>query len=584
MLTDGLDTMASVFQRLTQRKVAQWAIAYVAGAWLLVEVLGVVAENFGWPAGIVRGAAVFLGIGFFVALVLAWYHGEKGQQRATGLELLIIAGLLLVASAAVAYVSRGSAPEESETGAPPTLAIDLRSIAVLPLVNRSAVQEDEFFVQGIHDDILTQLSKIGSLMVISRTSVMQYAGTTKPMREIAGELGVGTVLEGAVQRAGDRVRVNVQLIDASTDRHLWAETYDEELTAANIFSIQSDIARKIAAALQATLAPEVEERIEALPTESLEAYELYVRGRQLWHSRASLDRASDYFARAIDLDPNYALAHSGLAATYVLLPNYGYDSPSSSYPLAIRYAQRALALDSTLAEPYATLAHVTYVFEWDWDAADRLFRRAIGLDPNYANGHYWYAYYLFRSGRVEEALAVAEVALALDPMSPSMKAGIAGRLYNTRRFDEAEERLRRVLAEYPGHPAANVWFGAVLVATGNYEEGVAALERGASLAPGATSSQTILAAAYAASGQGTRARDLLERLEADDMWRRASPAWIAAVYAQLGERDRAFDWLARGLEERDEWLMNIRTEPLVDPLRADERFVSILHRVGLDLE
>ncbi len=576
--------MASFVRRLTQRKIAQWAIAYVAGAWLLVEVLGFVAENFGWPAGIVRGAAVFLGVGFFVALVLAWYHGEKGQQRATGFELLIITGLLLVAGAAAAYVSRGSAPEEAETGAPPTLAIGLRSVAVLPLVNRSAVQEDEFFVQGIHDDILTQLSKINSLTVISRTSVMQYAGTTKPMREIAGELGVAAVLEGGVQRAGDRVRVNVQLIDAGSDAHLWAETYDEELTAANIFSIQSDIARKIAAALQAMLAPEVEGRLEALPTESLEAYELYVRGRQLWHSRASLDRASDYFARAIDLDPNYALAHSGLAATYVLLPNYGYNSPSYSYPLAIRYAQRALALDSTLAEPYATLAQVKYVFEWDWDAADRLFRRAIGLSPNYANGHYWYAYFLFRRGRVEEALAVAEVALALDPLSPSMEAGIAGRLYNIRRFDEAAGRLRRVLAEYPNHPAANLWSGAVLVATGDYEEGVAALERGASLAPKSMSSQTILAAGYASAGEGTRARELLKRLEADDTWRRASPVWIAAAYAQLGEADRAFDWLERALEERDNWLMNIRTEPLIDPLRADERFVSIVRRVGLDLE
>ena len=220
----------------------------------------------------------------------------------------------------------------------------------------------------------------------------------------------------------------------------------------------------------------------------------------------------------------------------------------------------------------------------DWDAADRLFRRAIALNPNYANGHYWYAYHLFRRGRVEEALAVADVALTLDPMSPPMEAGIAGRLYNARRFDEAAERLRKVLAEHPILPSANMWFGAVMVATGNYEEGIAALERGASLAPAAKSNETILAAGYASAGEGTRARQLLKRLEADDTWRRASPAWIAAVYAQLGERNQAFDWLARALEERDEWITNIRTEPFFDPLRMDERFVSILRRVGLDLE
>ncbi len=308
--------MNAIFERIQGRRLFQWAIAYVAGGWLLLELLGFVADNFGWPGSIVRGATVLLGVGFFVTLVLAWYHGEKGHQRVGGVELLMLAALLLIAGVAVRQVteSGAAADDSSETVLAPPLgaaSVEGASIAVLPFENQSAEPENEYFSDGITDDIITQLAKIGGLKVISKTSVMKYRDRgNKSLKEIGEELSVAAILEGGVRRVGDRVRINAQLIDARTDRHMWAETYDQELTAANIFAIQSDVALEIARALRATLAPEVSERIERAPTTSLEAYDLYARGRYLWgqQTRESLEESVDHFQRAIAIDSTYALA------------------------------------------------------------------------------------------------------------------------------------------------------------------------------------------------------------------------------------------------------------------------------------
>ncbi len=580
MLTGWLDAMASVFQSLTQRKIVQWAIAYVAGAWLLLEMLGFVAENFGWPAGIVRGVTVFLGIGFFVTLVIAWYHGEKGQQRATRFELLIIAGLLLVAGAAVAYVSRGSAPEESETGAPPTLAIDLRSIAVLPFSNRAADEGESaiFFAEGVHDDILAQLSRIDSLTVISRTSVMRYAGTTKPMREIAEELGVGTVLEGGVQRAGDRVRVNVQLIDASRDRHLWAQTYDEELTAANIFAIQSDIARKIAAALQATLAPDVEERIEARPTESLEAYDLYTRGRYLSNrqsTREDQESAADLYRQAIAADPAYAPAHVGLAGTYMILWSQGSLAAEEALPQARAAVERALELDPDLAEAHAVLGMVL-MQELRFEEAERALLRALELNPSSAGAHSIYSGLLFLLERISESVRMARRAVELDPFSIDKRLDLSSSLFFTRDYDGASEEAARVLELEPEHADAHYYLGAALSMRGQLEEAIAELQRSSELDPGSPGRRTGLAWVYARDGQ--REEALTQLADVPEMG--ANLKEIALVYGELGELDRAFDYLYRAYAEHPANLLALSVDPAADPLREDPRFDELMKKLG----
>jgi TolB-like protein/Tfp pilus assembly protein PilF len=573
--------MASVFQSLTQRKIVQWAIAYVAGAWLLLEVLGFVAENFGWPAGLVRGATVFLGIGFFVALVLAWYHGEKGQQRATGLELLIIAGLLLAAGAAVAYVSRGSAPEESETGAPPTLAIDPQSIAVLPFENLSADPENEYFSDGITADILTQLAKIGDLKVISRTSIMKYkerAGKSLP--EIAAELGVGTVLEGAVQRAGDRVRVNVQLIDPSTDRQLWAQTYDEELTAANIFAIQSDIARKIAVALQATLAPEVEERIDARPTESLAAYDLYTRGRYLSNrslTREDQENAADLYRQAIAADPTYAPAYVGLASTYLVLWRRGLRPPEETLPLGRAAVERALELDETLAEAHAALGTVLTAERRPEDA-ERAFQRALELDPGSAEVHRQYGRLLSRVGRHEESVREARLALELDPLSVGLRVSLVSRLFYARDFDGAIDEALNVLELEPDHVNALFFLGGSYTLNGQHEEGLVALQRGTELDPDNPFRVTGLAWAYARAGQRDEALKALEQVEEQGPMLKE----FAIVYGELGDLDRAFEYLDRAYAEDPGSLVYLRADPTADSLKDDPRFAELMRKLGLE--
>ncbi len=581
MLTDGLDTMASVFQRLTQRRIAQWAIAYVAGAWLLIEVLGFVAENFGWPAGIVRGATVFLGIGFFVTLVLAWSHGEKGQQRATGLELLIIAGLLLVAGATAAYVSQGSAPEESETGVPPTLAIDPRSIAILPFANRSAEGENAaFFAEGMHDDILTTLAQIGSLTVISRTSTLQYRETEKSIPEIAGELRVATVLEGSVQRAGDRVRVNVQLIDPSTDRQLWAQTYDEELTAANIFAIQSDIARKIAVALQATLAPEVEERLDARPTESLEAYDLYTRGRYLSNrslTREDQENAADLYRQAIAADPTYAPAHVGLASTYLVLWRRGLRPPEETLPLGRAAVERALELDETLAEAHAALGTVLTA-ELRFGEAEREFQRALELNHGSAEVHRQYGRLLSRVGRHEESVREARLALHLDPLSVRLRVSLVSRLFFARDFDGAIDEALKVLELEPDHVNALSFLGGAYTLNGQREEGIAALQRAIELDPDNLFRVTQLAWAYARSERREQALETLQEIDVEP-----GPILkeIAIVYGELGELDRAFEYLDRAYAEDPGNLAYMRTDPTADSLKNDPRFAELMRKLGL---
>ncbi len=479
------------------------------------------------------------------------------------------------------YVSRGSAPEESETGAPPTLAIDPQSIAVLPFENLSADPENEYFSDGITADILTQLAKIGDLKVISRTSIMKYkerAGKSLP--EIAAELGVGTVLEGAVQRAGDRVRVNVQLIDPSTDRQLWAQTYDEELTAANIFAIQSDIARKIAVALQATLAPEVEERIDARPTESLAAYDLYTRGRYLSNrslTREDQENAADLYRQAIAADPTYAPAYVGLASTYLVLWRRGLRPPEETLPLGRAAVERALELDETLAEAHAALGTVLTA-ELRFGEAEREFQRALELNHGSAEVHRQYSRLLSRVGRHEESVREARLALELDPLSVGLRVSLVSRLFYARDFDGAIDEALNVLELEPDHVNALFFLGGSYTLNGQHEEGLVALQRAIELDPDNPFRVTGLAWAYARAGQRDEALKALEQVEEQGPMLKE----FAIVYGELGDLDRAFEYLDRAYAEDPGSLTFLRADPTADSLKDDPRLAELLKKLGLE--
>ena len=404
----------SIWTRLRRRKVVRWGLVYVAAAWGFLQGLEYVTETFHWPEQLRQIAFLALLIGLPIVLVLAWYHGERGQQRISTPELAILTLLLLLGGGAFWYYQHSTEAERdpattADTPAQPDKSLEATdarpSVAVLPFENRSREADDAFFVDGIHDDILTQLTKVGALKVIARTSVEQFRDTKLTTREIGEKLGVTKVLEGGVQRAGDRVRINVQLIDAHTDAHLWADNYDRELNAANIFAIQSEVAAAIADALKATLTPAERKHLSAIPTKNLEAWETYQLGKQRMARRTTeaLADAEGFFQQAIDRDPNFALAYVGLADTLLLQVGYGGVELEAVIARAKMLVAKAQSLDPGLAEAIVSSALLAEALN-DPSRAEAEFRRAIELNPNYATAHQWYSGLLQYLGRTDDAL------------------------------------------------------------------------------------------------------------------------------------------------------------------------------------
>ena len=447
---------------LRRRKVVQWGVVYVAAAWGFLQGLEYVSEAFHWPDQLRQIALIALLIGLPVVLVLAWYHGDRGQQRITTPEFAILTLLLLLGGGAFWYYQRTAevvkdAVPTASPAQPDALVIkDARpSVAVLPFENRSREEDDAFFVDGVHDDILTQLSKVSALRVISRTSVEQFRDTKLPMKAIADQLGVTKILEGGVQRAGDRVRINVQLIDAGTDAHLWAESYDREINAASIFAIQSEVAAAIAGALKATLSGDEKARVDAVPTQNLEAWEAYQLGRQRMAKRtsAALTDAEQFFRKATDLDPKFALAWTGLADTFQLQAAYSGAPVDVALARAEKAVAEALKLDPNLAEAWAARGGIA-MDRAQIEIGERFLRRAIEINPNYAPAHHWLSMVIRGTGELQEAYEHAERAVQLDPLSALTNSNLAFCFQTLGRFDEAVTRYRRAIDIDPMFPPA----------------------------------------------------------------------------------------------------------------------------------
>ncbi len=488
------------------------AVAYLALAWLLIEVAGTLFPGFGIPDWAFRFVVIVLALGFPPTLIFSWAYeitpeGLKREKEvvrdesithltakqldkltigviAVALAFIIIdrfwldARLLESPATSADAVSERVPDSEADSGGPPN------SIAVLPFANRSANPDDAYFVDGIHDDLLTQISKIGSLKTISRTSVMKYRDTTQSIPEIAGELGVATVLEGGVQRAGDQVRINVQLIDARTDDHLWSNIYDRQLTAANIFAIQSEIAGFIAEALRATLTARAQERIDRVPTRNLEALEAYFLGRQSMATRklADLARAAEHFEAAVTRDPEFALAYVGLAETYLLQWAYSAVARQERFAQSRAAAERALQLDPDLGEAYASVGK-RRDWEGDYEGAEAAFKMALQLSPNYAPAYQWYAEMLRQlNGRIDEALDVGRQALELDPKSAIIVNDYAEILEAAGRLQEALALYRRAVEIEPRFASGYTRIGSLYaIRLGRLDEALPEFQQGLSI-------------------------------------------------------------------------------------------------------
>lgn len=458
-----------------------------------------------------------------------------------------------------------------------------KSIAVLPFKNLSDSKEDEYFSDGVTEDILTQLSKISDLTVISRTTIMQYKNTQKALKTIGEELHVGVILEGSVRHSGNRIRISSQLIDAKADKHLWAETYDREMK--DVFAIQSEVAKQIAAALRAKLMPTEKERIERQQTESLEAYQFYLKGRFYWNKRRldDLQMAIDYFNQAISKDSKYARAYAGLASSLVLLPQYGCAIKEAEqwYTQAWEAASKALQMDSTIAEAHTVLGEIAQDHHYDWSNAERHFREAIRLDPSYPTTHHWYSGTLCYLGRIEEAITEGRRALELDPLSLIINTNLGDLYYSNRQYDKAMQQYRNALDLDAAFPWAHVSIGAIFELQGRYPAAIEEYEKGKKYGGDGPFTQCYLACAYVKAGRQAEAQQVLDNLLQMARSGQAVAYAIAYIYYTMGDKDKAFEWFERSFQNREIWLVQAKVDPLWDILRLEPRCTALLKKMGL---
>ena len=460
----------------------------------------------------------------------------------------------------------------------------LRSVAVLPFLNLSADPENEYFADGITEDVIAQLSKVRSLKVISRTSVMAFKKREQTLREIAQRLQVATLLEGSVRRAGSRVRIVAQLIDADSDEHLWADTYDREIT--EIFAIQSDVALHIAAALRVELSPDQRSRIGREPTSDLEAYQLYLKGRHCLFrfTEEGIQGGLQYFDRVLERDPRYALTYVSVALSHVILAfgfGTGATRPDEAYARAKDAVTKALEIDSKLGEAHGMLAFLKCVCDFDWTGAEREFRQAIDLNPGSGDTYDFYGLMLSALERYDEAIAAHRHAQELDPLAPVISSDLASSFLRAGRYDEALQEAKRLIELEPHFPMGHSSLGWAFLKKEMCDAGMAELHKAVALSPGNTMFLAQLGQAYGLLGNVVEAREVLQQLEALSRQRYVSPYHTAYVYVGLGEQDNAIDCLERAFEERAGGIYGVGGSFLFTALRSHPRFTRLLRKMNL---
>jgi len=490
----------------------------------------------------------------------------------------VILGIVIFTPVVFRIASRTGASSKTSKSARSSISVNTKSIAVLPFENLSRDPDNAYFADGIQEEILTRLSKIADLKVISRTSTQRYKGTPTNLLEIAKQLGVAHILEGTVQKAADQVRVNVQLINAQTDSHLWAEKFDRNL--ADIFAVESEIATKIADTLQTKLSGSEQKAIAARPTKNSEAHQLYLKGRYFLKKRTEegLKKSIEFFNQAIDKDSGYALAYSGLADSNMYLLRLGFlrgVSRKETDERAKAAATKALELDDNLAEAHTSLALVKMEYEWDWTGSEREFQRAIQLDPGFAEAHHQYSHYLTAMGRSSESLTESLRALELDPLSLVLNAHLAWHYLYARQYDQAIQQCQKASELDRNYPETAEFRGLAYEQKGMYQEAIAELQTAINLSGGSPHMKAELGHAYAIAGETTQALDILNELKRGSTETHISSYDIAVIHVGLGRKERALEALENAYQERSEWLRYLRVDPRLDPLRGDPRFEKL---------
>jgi TolB-like protein/Flp pilus assembly protein TadD len=580
------------FAELKRRNVYKVAIAYAIVAWLLLQIATHVFPFLEIPNWAIRLVIMLIVIGFPIALVIAWAFEltpeglkrtefadellKKSARSRAWIYVVVIAGAI---SVALFFVGRYTAPNKQ--GGP--VEVVTKSIAVLPFENLSHDPDNAYFADGIQEEILTRLSKIADLKVISRTSTQRFKSAPNNLLEIAKQLGAANILEGSVQRSANQVRVNVQLIKAATDTHLWADTFDRKLT--DVFAVESEIAKTIADTLQAKLSGAEQSAIAARPTENSEAHELYLKGRYFFAKRTLDDfkRAIDYFNQAIAKDPNYALAYAGIADSYALLPEWSTESSAEDLPKAKAAADKALTLDNNLAEAHVSRGLLFADADLNLKGAKEEFERAIALNPNYANAHYFLGFTVLAPlGQFDQAIAELKRAVELDPFSVIINFNLGFCYYYAQRYPEAVVQAGKAAELGPGFFGPHALLGLVHEVSGQREQAITEYQRAYDLSrhSGSEAAYTLPVVIYALKGERAKALQQLDELKALAQRGEVPAFFVAVIYVRLGDKNEAIAWLQRSYQNKDFNLLNtINVNPLLDPLRGDPRFEALAEKV-----
>jgi TolB-like protein/Tfp pilus assembly protein PilF len=576
------------FAELKRRNVYKVAVAYAIVGWLLVQVATQVFPFFEIPNWAVRLIVLAIVIGFPIALVMAWafeltpegikrtedvdLSAERVSKKRTWIYVVVLGAAFSIGLFFIGRYTGRNAAGASELPA--------KSIAVLPFDNLSRDPDNAYFAEGVQDEILTRLAKVADLKVISRTSTQHFKSSPDNLPQIAKQLGVMNILEGSVQKSNDQVRVNVQLINAVTDAHLWAEIYDRKLS--DIFAVQSDIAKTVADQLQAKLTGSEKQMMAAQPTTDTAAYELYHKGRSLWGKRTgdNIPKAIAFYEQAIARDPNYALAYAGLSSAYILAPFYAGVDRREAGSKAKEAALKALRLDPNLAEGHLALGKVLFFGEIDLAGAMREYKRAIELKPNDADAHHWYGNdALCAVEQFEEAIVEGRRSVELDPLSVVINADLGVTFFYAHRYDESAKQLRKTLELDPTsfYPPYNL--GIALQAAGDLSGAIAEYEKAKQLGNN-TFVSTLCAAAKAQAGDKDAARRMLSELDEIGKHREVVGYLRALLYLSLNNKEEALRWLEQGYEERDGSNISIiKVDPLLLSLHGDPRFEALVQRV-----
>lgn len=550
----------------------QWSLAYLAGAWLVLQVASDLAEPWGIPGSWIRALTVVLAVGFPAAVVIAWYHGEKGRQRVSGPEILILAGLTGCAALLLGILGRAS---PGEGGDPDPPGRSENTVAVLPCLDLSPDQSQQHFSDGMAVEIIGALRRDGRVRVAGQSESFARRGSAA--RDVGDELGVAAVLECSIRTEGDSMRVEATLTDAGDGFALWTREFDRKI--ASVLQTQAEIA----AAVVEAVTGEGTEVAPGTGTVDPEAYRLYLRGRLAWDRRgeADLRLAREYFQQAIDLDPDFAPARAGIADAYAVMAFYNYLPPEEAFPAARREAEEALRIDPVLPEALATSAYVALYWDWNWEAAEEGFRRAIREADGYATAHQWLGNVLVVTGRPRDGTVEFQHAWERDRGSMIARAGIPWTRYYAREFEAAVAELDDIIRFDGRYMLAHFWKGWALGQLGDLEGAIQSLETAVQLSDSTAITLAGLAAALGRAGRKPEARELLERLS-DPVRTPAAPLYeIGKAHLALGDLDTAFDWFERAYRARSLQLVFIAVDPEVDPARGDPRFEDLLRRMRL---